>query len=127
MGALAAMIIGMIWYGPLFGKMWMELVGMTPEMHPEAKRKAQTSYIFMTVSAIVLAYVIGLFLKNMLVISLVHALTVAFFAWLGFIATSMASEYLFNAKPKPWSLYAINAGYYLVNVLVIAAIYFWLR
>ncbi len=129
LGAALAMVLGMIWYGPLFGKKWMQLVGMTAEVSTAAKKRAQTSYIFMTVSALLTAYVLAIFIKNLIVVysTPYQSLLVAFCAWLGFIATSMSHEYLFNAKPKPWMLYVINAGYNLVSLLLMALAIFWLR
>lgn len=41
-GAILSMIIGAIWYGPLFGKRWMEIIGAT-EMDLEARKKMQKS------------------------------------------------------------------------------------
>jgi hypothetical protein len=41
-GAILSMIIGAIWYGPLFGKRWMEIIGAT-EMDPETRKKMQKS------------------------------------------------------------------------------------
>ncbi len=123
LSAIAAMIIGMLWYSRvLFGKKWSKLVGMTPDMEAAARKRGNKSYPVMFVAALVTAYILGLFINNMFVPTLNSALLVAFFAWLGFVATSMSGEYLFNAKLKPWMLYAINAGYQLVTLLVSAVI-----
>jgi hypothetical protein len=127
LGAVAAMILGMIWYGPLFGKKWMQLVGMTPDTMADAKKGALKSYVFMFIAALVTAYVLGVFLNGVATFFIKDALVVAFVAWLGFIATSMSADYLFNAKPKPWTLYLINAGYQLGNLLLMAVIYYYLR
>ncbi len=123
--AVLFMLIGMMWYSPsLFGKKWMALVGMTPELSAEAKVKARTSYAFMTLSAVIMAYVLALFIKNMFISSMGLAISVGVFAWIGFIATSMSGEYLFNSKPKPWALYVINSTYYLTNLIVGSVILF---
>ena len=31
LAAISAMVVGYVWYGPLFGKPWMKLVGITKE------------------------------------------------------------------------------------------------
>jgi len=41
-GAVLSMVIGAVWYGPLFGKKWMELVGVD-SADQEATKKMQKS------------------------------------------------------------------------------------
>ncbi len=122
--AVAFMVLGSLWYSPLlFGKQWMKLLGLTPDMKPH-KKSIVLSYVGMTVSALVMAYVESVFMKNMFVTWQKDAFHVALLLWVGFIATSSAGEYLFNPKPKMWRLYWINAGYYLVQLVIGAFIIF---
>ena len=37
--AIVGFIIGILWYGPLFGKSWMRLMGMTDKQLKEARQK----------------------------------------------------------------------------------------
>ncbi|MBX4197941.1 DUF1761 domain-containing protein [Candidatus Parcubacteria bacterium] len=116
--AFVAMVIGMIWYSPFaFGKKWMALVGMTPDMMAGAKSGARTAYSISAVVSLIMMYVLGLFISNMFTPTLGEAIRVGFLAWLGFAATSMSAEYLYSVKQKPWSLYVINAGYQLAIML----------
>ena len=41
-GAVLSMVFGAIWYGPLFGKKWMELIGVN-SADLEARKKMQKS------------------------------------------------------------------------------------
>ncbi|MCK7535472.1 MAG: DUF1761 domain-containing protein [Marinilabiliales bacterium] len=41
-GAVLSMVIGAIWYGPLFGKKWAEIIGADMS-DPETKKKMQKS------------------------------------------------------------------------------------
>ncbi|MDQ3076992.1 MAG: DUF1761 domain-containing protein [bacterium] len=123
--AILFMLIGMMWYSPsLFGKKWMKLVGVTAEVVEDSKMRARTSYAFMSLSALVMSYVLALFIKNMFVPNIMLAISVGIAAWVGFIATSMSGEYLFNTKAKPWALYAINSTYYLTNLIIGSAVLF---
>ena len=116
---VASMGIGMLWYSPsLFGTQWMALIGMTPEMSPEMKKNAGKAYSIMLIPSLVMAYVLAVFIRNSFAPDLIHTIYVGFFAWLGFVATTGSSEYIFNAKPKPWKLYVINVGYQLANLIV---------
>jgi hypothetical protein len=38
------MVIGAVWYGPLFGKKWMEIIGVSTE-DSEANKKMQKAYM----------------------------------------------------------------------------------
>ena len=42
--ALAPMVIGGIWYGPLFGKLWMSAHGYTPERLEVMKKGMGKAY-----------------------------------------------------------------------------------
>lgn len=121
----SAMVIGYLWYGPLFGKPWMKLVGVTAKDIEEGKKDMPKTYGLMFVTALIMAYV----LLHTLVLTGADSLNLylqgAFWTWLGFIATTFFSGVLFNKKPI--KLYAIEVGYYLITVLVMSGIFFYLR
>lgn len=122
---IVSMVLGFLWYSKyLFGKQWMALVGMPQEMTPEMKKNMGSIYMRMTLSSFVQAYALAFFIKNMFISNVIWAVVIGFIAWLGFIATTSASEYLFNAKQKPWALYRINVSYQLVYMLIASVILF---
>jgi hypothetical protein len=125
LSGVAAMIVGYVWYGPLFGKPWMKLVGMTKEKMEAAKKDMPKSYGMMFVGALVLAYVLAWLLNRTDAMSMADGLLLGFLVWLGLIATYALSSVLF--ENKPWKLYAINVGYYLVTILVMVIILVTLR
>jgi hypothetical protein len=52
--AIVSMVIGGLWYGPLFGKMWVELSGMTEEKVATAKAKGMwKSYLIMFIGSLI--------------------------------------------------------------------------
>ena len=58
--AASAMVTGFLWYGPLFGKMWIKLQGLNQEDIEKAKAQGTASnYAFVLVSALVTAYVLA--------------------------------------------------------------------
>lgn len=124
---VAAMALGTLWYGPLFGKQWMVMIGMT-EADMEAAKKDPSgmykSYGVMFVGALVMAFVLsrGITFGNAYLGSsgIGTALISAFWFWAGFVAPVMLGPVLW--EKKPWTLWGINAGYYLVLMLVMAAI-----
>ena len=119
--AVAAMVLGFLWYGPLFGKYWMKLTGMTESKMKDAKAKGMTkSYVIMMVSAVVMAYVLAMFIEKVSATDLMSGAMVGFWAWLGFAATVQMSKVLWG--DESWELYCLETGYYLVSLTLMGAI-----
>ena len=78
--AVADMVVGAIWFGPLFGKHWMKLTGMkASDMKNAPKSKMQKMYFFTFLSSLVVAWALYT-LGNMLNLE-----TVAEWSKLGFL------------------------------------------
>lgn len=119
-----SMIIGYLWYGSIFGKEWMKLVGMTDKKQEEAKKEMAKTYGIMFISSLVMAWILAHFIWYAAPGSatLVIGLKTAFWAWLGFVATYAFSKHLFSVDKKPLTLLYIDSGYYLVTLLGMAAV-----
>ncbi len=123
--AVAAMGLGYLWYGPLFGKQWIALMGWSKgEMDRKMKEGVGPQYLLQAAGALVMAYVLAhsiIFASAFLQQSgLVGGLQAAFWAWLGFVAPVSMGSVLWDGKP--WKLWALNSGYFLVTLLVMGAI-----
>ena len=122
--AIASMAVGFVWYGVLFKKKWMVLMGFTPESIKSMKMSANMAYTIQFAASLVMAYV----LAHVIVLSssffgnpaLSIGLTSAFFMWLGFVAPVSLSIVLW--ENKSWHLRAINASHYLAVLLVMGVI-----
>ena len=123
--AVASMVIGYLWYGPLFGKKWIALSGFTQEQMNAAKQKGMTKqYALMFVGSLVMAYVLAhalVFASAYLKVNGVSAgLMAGFWNWLGFVAPVTLGAVLWEGKsPKLWVL---NNGYYVVTLLLMGVI-----
>jgi Protein of unknown function (DUF1761) len=120
--ALAAFGIGAVWYSLLFGKKWMELMNINSNManKPDMKRKATKGYIITFIALLLMAYILSHFVDYTEANSIVEGMTAGFWIWLGFLATTMIGSFLW--EEKPFTLYLINVGHYLVVLLVMGAI-----
>ncbi len=117
--AVAAMILGYLWYGPmLFGKRWMKEAKVSEAQNKKANMTGM--YILMFVSALVEAYVLSVIISVFSATTLMAGFTGAFWIWLGFIATTMIG--MVTAEGRSWTYYGIVAGYQLVVLLVMSAI-----
>ena len=107
--------IGFAWYSDsVFGKMWRDEVGMSKEKMKEASGNMGRMFAFMAVGSIVMAYVLSVVFGAFQVGTVMSALTVSFWVWLGFVATVLLNGVTYEMKT--WRYYSINAGYQLVGL-----------
>ena len=95
------MVVGSIWYGPLFGKMWMKMIGKTEEELRESMSPIKmyvVTFVFALVMAYVLAHVLQAFADAYAVTGLVAGLQGAFWMWLGFLLTTSYQAVAFEDK-----------------------------
>jgi hypothetical protein len=122
LAVVSAMAIGYAWYGPIFGKKWMKLVGLTKK---DVEGGSWQPMVFMTVLALIQAFILSHFIIYSAYFypdlsSLLVGLITAFWAWLGFSAAAIISNNMFAMRSKDLS--QIDAGYTLVNLLAMGAI-----
>ncbi len=123
--ALLSMVVGFLWYGPLFGKQWMLLAGMTKEKIDEMKKKGMTNaYCLMFVGSLIMAYVLShaiIFATFYLKTSGISVgLMVGFWNWLGFIAPVTLASVLWDGKP--WKLWILNNAYHVVTLMLMGMV-----
>ena len=123
--AIASIVIGFVWYGPLFGKPWMKIMGMSKESMDKTKQKEMMkSYLLMTIGSLVTAYVLAHTTEFAMAYTRTYGVTgglmSGFWTWLGFMAPLHMHDQLWGGKP--WKLFMITAGYSLVNMLVMGMI-----
>lgn len=120
--ALSSMILGSLWYGPLFGKLWIKLSGVNPDK--AAKDKMGQLYAIAAVGSFVQAYILSHSLsfaqKYMGTSGLSSGLSTGFWMWLGFVATVTLGNVLWYGQS--WKLWLLTNAYYLISLLVMGAI-----
>ncbi|MBI4257092.1 DUF1761 domain-containing protein [Candidatus Uhrbacteria bacterium] len=120
--ALSSMVLGSLWYGPLFGKKWMALMGFTKEKMEQDKPNMGKLYATQAVASLVMAYV--LFHFTFPAQNLSEALEWTAWIWLGFVATITLGNVLWGGRPK--ELWILENAYHLLSLLVMTAImYNW--
>ena len=119
--AIVSMALGMLWYGPLFGKAWMKMAGLSKEDMEKAKKAGMAkAYVITLFGALIMAYVLAHFVQAGNLATITGGAMIGFWAWLGFVATTSLSPILW--EKKPWSLYVLNNGYTLAVLLANGAI-----
>lgn len=125
--AVVSMIVGAIWYGPLFGKAWMHVIGAT-ELDKEGRKKMQRAamplYIIQFLLTVFQAFVLSQYITGWSDTSEVeHTLWI----WAAFIVPTIAASAMWNndkTKVK-FTRFGIQAGYQLVIFLIFALILSW--
>lgn len=123
--AVAAMVVGFLWYGPLFGKKWMAEIGATPDQIEAAKAKGMgKTYAMMIVSTLIMSYVMAhsmvFAIEYLKIGGLAAGFQGGFWNWLGFVMPVTLGSVLWDGKS--WTYWFITAGYYLVSFIIMATI-----
>src|SRR3989338_5024454 len=118
--AAASMAVGFLWYGPLFGNMWKQLMGITDKDMKKMKMSPRTSMILGFITALVISCTLAHFLIYMNISGIADALLAAFLIWIGFVATVQIGAVLWEGKP--WKLFFLNTAHNLVSLSVMASI-----
>ncbi len=115
-GAVLSMVIGAIWYGPLFGKKWMEIVGVN-STDLEARKKMQKSAGLLYVVQFILTLFQVFILAHLIAdTELVGGLERSLWIWAAFIIPTLAGAVMWtNESGKlKWARFLIQGGYQLV-------------
>ncbi len=114
--SLAGFMLGGVWYGPLFGKAWMNAIGKTEEDIQPSPAPFIISFFTSLTTAIVLAALIRTLDFTALSDGIILGVTVG----AGFIAAAMASDSAFCG----WGvkLFLIQSGYRLAYSIIMGGI-----
>ncbi len=111
-----AFVLGGIWYGPVFGKAWLDALGKTEDDIQPSAAPFVISFFTALLTAVVLAWLIGaLAIKGWL-----GGAVLGLIAGVGFIATAMASDSAFCR----WGLklFLIQSGYRVLYSVLMGAL-----
>lgn len=114
------MVIGAGWYGAL-AKPWMRLNGIAEEDMEKARSKMAPVYAVNMLTSLVMAYVLGMFVKSSGALSLLDGMQIGLWAWLGLIVCTFVPNYLYADRPK--KLLLIDIMYYAVSLPVMGALF----
>lgn len=116
LSTLATMIIGMLWYGQIFGQQWLALSGVTPESAGDAT----TAMLGALVCAVLKSATLYCFAHRLKVKSVVSGIMLGVTIWAGFVVTTSVSGVLFEGYNT--TLFVLHTGYDLATYVAIGAI-----
>jgi hypothetical protein len=122
LATLAAMVIGWVWYGPIYGKQWMNLAGLKKkDLEKDSWRPIYITVVLSILQAFILSHFViyaSYFYPD--INSVVMGLITGFWAWVGFSLITTATNVMFYRRSN--EEIKIGAGNTLVTLLVMGAI-----
>jgi hypothetical protein len=122
LAVLANMVIGFLWYGPLFGKHWMKALGWTNKDLEKQKQGMWKVWVLVVMGETMTALVLHKLIESFPLTesSLLASTLLAVLLWLGFVFPILSLTVLFENRSK--TVFWIGAAYQLVALIVMAAI-----
>lgn len=118
---LLSIVIGSLWYGPLFGDLWIKEMGWSKseiEKGKADKNSMMKSYGIQAAGSLLMAFVLShalVFASTYLGTSGVAVgVSTGFWNWLGFVVPVTLSSVLWEGKS--WRLWFLNQGYNLITL-----------
>lgn len=122
LGALASHFIGALWFGPLFGKLWVKYSNWDPEhLKKIGKQTMMRSMPISFVAQILMAFILAYFLGYMKVQTMFEAIKIASLIGIGFVATTTVNGYLWHTDKLEFFL--INLSSNLTRLVAMTAVY----
>ena len=120
--AVSAIVIGSVWYGPLFGKKFMALMGfekLSADEQAAMKKGMAKTYALQFLSSVLMLGVLAWLLPALGAASAVGGMKAAFWVWLGFVMPVQLGQQLWGGK---MGLFWLGAGNMLLTLLAAGAI-----
>lgn len=114
--AISSFLVGGIWYGPVFGRAWMQAFGLSEE--DLGKRNLPMVFGGSLLLALIASINLEMFIGAEA--DLAFGTAAGFFAGLGWVATFLGILYLFEMQSM--KAYLINAGYCVVALTLMGAV-----
>lgn len=111
---VSAFIVGGIWYGPLFGKIWQKYAKLKDSELANGQAKVFGLAFVLTM---IMSITLGFFIGDE---DVAFGFSAGLAAGVGWVATAFGVNYLFERKPL--NFYLINAGYNIVTFALMGAI-----
>jgi hypothetical protein len=114
--AVIAMFVGFLWYGPIFGKKWLEITGannVDAERRKEMMKGVWKLYITQFLLALFQIIVLAFYIKGWTDAS---GLENALWIWAAFVMPTVAAASMWNndSAKVSWARFLLQAGYQLV-------------
>lgn len=116
--AASGFLVGGIWYGPLFGKIWQREVGLS-DSELQSSNMAKIfgiTFLFSLLSAVFLGHLLAHFDTDFY-----RTMMISTGIALGFVVPAIGTNYLYGRKSG--KLFAIDAGYWICFYIAMGLVF----
>jgi len=120
--AIASIIIGSVWYGPLFGNKFRQLIGVdqwSPEKQAQEKKKMGQLYAVQLAASLVMFYVLSVFIDRTGSAGIAQGISTSLLVWIGFVVPVQLGGAIWGGNLR---LFYLAAGNMLLTLLAAGAI-----
>jgi hypothetical protein len=114
---VASLVLGFIWYGPLFAKAWLGAVGLSEE---QLKGSPGPGYLLAFLSSTLLGAVTSYLVNALGLTDVTGGAGLGALLALGYVVTTFATNYIFAMRSL--RLFLIDAGYQSILVIIAGVI-----
>ena len=118
--AIVGTIIGVIWYGPMFGRVWKKLTGASDEDVELGKSETIKNYALAFGGQLLTAYALASIIVFTFQYFSGFSYELIIWIWLGLVVPLLLNRVLWQGES--WKLLILDSGYYLAQLLVMGAI-----
>jgi hypothetical protein len=118
--AILAMVIGAIWYGPLFGKTWLKVIGADINDLEQRKKMQKSAGPLYAVQFILTLFQVLVLAHLIADTTTVNGLERSLWIWAAFVMPVIAGTAMWNndSKKISWARFLIQSGYQLTIFIV---------
>jgi hypothetical protein len=119
-GAVLSMFIGAIWYGPLFGKKWLEIIGANASSLEERKKMQKSAGPLYIIQFILTLFQILVLAHLIADTTRVSGIERALWIWAAFVIPTLAGAVMWTneSNKMKWAHFLIQGGYQLTMFLI---------
>jgi uncharacterized protein DUF1761 len=117
--AIACFLFEAVWYS-IFLNTWLNGIGRTMQGLMSSGMKPAYQYVTALVMAALMATAISCVTQLTGKQTALRGIKVSALLWSGFVLTTWSTEYIFEVRPI--SLFLVNAGYWLLGMMLMGAI-----
>jgi hypothetical protein len=111
-------VLGALWFGPLFGKSWLKLVGLS--VTEEDKKNALFMFAKTFILDFIITFSVAVIIHLLKPTTVSSALQVSILIGLGFVVAPFLGNYMYAKRSM--KLFTIEAGYHIVCIIIVSII-----
>ena len=111
-------ILGAVWFGPFFGKLWLKLIGLS--LTEEDKKNAPFIFVKTFILDFIITFSVAILINLIQPTTILSALKISLLIGAGFVVAPFLGNFMYAKRSI--KLFFIEAGYHVVCITIVAII-----